>query len=352
MSSRASWLSWIGGDDGANRSGDEVAELRRIVRERDAEIAALAERVQELGDAASRETERARALADRTDELSDLLGEAESACMKLEASLREADLRVAENEVRLTTESGRAEVASKLATTADERYRDVVDRWRNAEQALTKAHHERILAKEHQAELQLALSKAVQEREALRGANQKLQAQLKVAQFDKDDAAAVSSQRLVQVEQRARFAFDELECLGDDAHHLLRLVTESLWLELGDRVTQAVAAARSNVVQDWTTRRFAGCATTEEIVNATSDALSRLRLARFRIEQSAPLVVTVVPLGKGLSGADGIVRFAVAMLVRVVREQLGVELLLSETQVVDDGCRVSFRVASRAGSGG
>src|SRR5690606_28253506 len=106
-------------------------------------------------------------------------------------------LRCAENEVRLTTEAGRAEVASQLATSADERCRGVVQRWRSAERALVRAQHDRTLAKEHQAELQRALTKSVQEREVLRSSNQKLLAQLKVVQHDKEDAAVASSERLI-----------------------------------------------------------------------------------------------------------------------------------------------------------
>src|SRR5690606_7989330 len=160
MSSRAGWLSRMATSERTEREREEVLELRRLLRERDAEIQALSDRVQHLADTASREQGRARALEARADELSELLNEAEAACAKLECSLREADLRCAENEVRLTTEAGRAEVASQLATSADERCRGVVQRWRSAERALVRAQHDRTLAKEHQAELQRALTKS------------------------------------------------------------------------------------------------------------------------------------------------------------------------------------------------
>lgn len=342
MSSRASWLSWIGSSERTEGEEPDVSELRRMLRERDAEIHALTQRVQQLADAADRAQGRALALEERTDELAELLGEAESACAKLESSLREADIRCVENAERLTTESGRAEVASQLAMTADERYRDVVERWRSAERALVRAQQDRTLAKEHQAELQLALSKSVHEREVLRNANQKLQAQLKVAHHDKEDAAVASSQRLVQVEQRARFAFDDLECLGDDAHHLLRLTCEGLWGQLGEGVAAALRDVRSNVVQDWIERRFAECATTEDVVAATSDVLTRLRLARIQLEEHVPLAVTITPLGAGLSGSDAAVRLAVGILQRVVKVRLGVEL--SATVTTDGTYRVCFRV--------
>jgi len=345
MSSRASWLSWIGGSERAEGGEPDVSELRRMLRERDAENHALSQRVQELADAAAREEGRARALEERTDELADLLEEAESACAKLEGSLRAADLRCVENEVRLTTESGRAEVASQLASTADERYRDVVERWRSAERALVRAQQERTLAKEHQTELQLALSKSVHEREVLRTSNQKLQAQLKVAHHDREDAAATSSQRLVQVEHRARFAFDELECLGDDSHHLLRLLCEGLWSQRSEQVASTLRDARSNVVRDWIERRFASCATTEDCVTATSDVLTRLRLARLQLEEHVPLEVSIAPLGEGLSGADAVAHLAVGILERVVKDRLGVEL--SATLTIGDGYRASFRVGAK-----
>lgn len=347
MSSRASWLSWMGGAEPADGEAEpaEVSELRRLLRERDAENQALMQRVQQLAEAAQREQGRARSLEERTDELVELLEEAESACAKLESSLREADLRCAENEMRLTTESGRAEVASQLASSADERYRDIIERWRNTERALVRAQQERTLAKEHQAELQLALTKSVHEREVLRAANQKLQAQLKVAHHDKEDAAVASSQRLVQVEQRARFAFDELECLGDDAHHLLRLLCEGLRAELGAEVGSTLRDVQSNVVQDWLERRFEGCATTEDVVTATSELLTRLRLARLKIEEHVPLAVTIAPLGDGLSGADAVARFAVGLLQRAVKGRLGVEL--SATVASADGYRADFRVEAK-----
>lgn len=345
MSSRANWLSWIGGPERTERDDDDVSELRRLLREREAENHALSQRVHQLADVAERERGRAQALEERTDELADLLGEAEAACAKLESSLRDADLRCAENQVRLTTESGRAEVASQLATTADERYRDVVERWRSTERALVRAQQERTLAKEHQAELQLALGKSVREREVLRATNQKLQAQLNVALHDKEDAAVASSQRLVQVEHRARFAFDELECLGDDTHHLLRLACEGLWSGVGDGVVPTLREARSNAVQDWLQRRFEDCATTEDVVSATSDVLSRLRLARLQLAEHVPLVVKVVPLGAGLSGTDAIVQLAVGVLAHVVKGRLGVEL--SATLTTDDGYAASFRVVGK-----
>lgn len=342
MSSRAGWRNWIGSSERGASEQDEVAELRRSLRERDAEIGALTQQLQQWADAAEREQARARALEERTDELAELLGEAEAACANLESSLRAADLRCAENELRLTTESGRAEVASQLATTADERYRDVVERWRSAERALLRAQQERTLAREHQAELQLALSKSVQEREVLRTANQKLQAQLKVAQHDKEDAAAVSSQRLIQVEQRARFAFDELECLGDDAHHLLRMACEGLWSGLGEQLAQVLLQTRSNAVQDWIGRRFEGCATTQDVVSATSDVLTRLGLARVKLEQQLPLEVSIAPLGQGISDAQGVAHLAVGILQRVVKGRLGVEL--AATWATDNGYRATFRV--------
>lgn len=342
MSSRASWLSWMATSERKEREGDEVLELRRLLRERDAELQVLSERVQELADAASSQQGRARALEDRTDELSALLNEAEAACAKLEGSLREAELRCAENEVRLTTEAGRAEVASQLATSADERYRDVVERWRSTERALVRAQHDRTLAKEHQAELQRALSNSVQEREVLRASNQKLQAQLKVVQHDKEDAAAASTQRLIQVEQRARFAFDELECLGDDAHHLLRAVCDALWSRVGDEVAATLRDGQSNVLRSWVERRFEECATTEDVVRATSELLSRLRLARLHVEQHVPLEVRIVPLGEGLSGADAVVHFAIGMLERAVKGRLGVEL--SATLSTSDGYLAAFRM--------
>jgi hypothetical protein len=176
----------------------------------------------------------------------------------------------------------------------------------------------------------------------LRNANQKLQAQLKVAHHDKEDAAVASSQRLVQVEQRARFVFDELECLGDDAHHLLRLACEGLSKQLGEGVGAVLREVRSNVVQDWIERRFAECATTEDVVVATSDVLTRLRLARIQLEEHVPLAVSIVPLGAGLSGSDAVVRLAVGILQRVVKGKLGVEL--SATLTTGDGYRASFRV--------
>lgn len=349
MSSRASWLSWMGGSERAHDDDPDVAELRRMLRERDAENHALSERVQQLADAAERERGRALNLEERTAELAELLEEAESACVKLESSLREADLRCAENEVRLTTESGRAVVASQLATNADERYRDIIERWRSAERALIRAQQERTLAKEHRAELQLALSKSVQEREVLRATNQKLQARLQVAHHEKEDAAVASSQRLVQVEQRARFAFDEVECLGDDAHHLLRLMADAFWSRLGEDVAPALREVRSNVVQDWIERRFDGCATTEDVVVATSDVLTRLRLARVQLDRHVPLEVTIVPLGEGLSGADAVVRAAVGILQRVVKGRLGVDL--TATLNSGDAYHASFRVDGKVVEG-
>lgn len=345
MNSRAGWLSWIGGSESAGRDDDTVAKLRNLLCERDAEVHALSQRVEQLADAAAREEGRARALAERTDELVELLDEAETACANLENSLREADLRCAANAVRITTESGRAEVASQLATHADDRYRDLVERWRRAERALVRAQQERTLAREHQAELQLALSQSVQERERLRIANQKLQAQLAVADHDKHDAAVASSQRLVQVEQRARFAFDELECLGEDAHHLLRLVGEGLWSSVGARITATLRDGRSNVIQDWIERRFEACSTTEDVVRATSDVLTRLRIARVQLENHVPLEVSIFPLGEGLSCSDALAHLAVGMLERVIKGRLSVEV--SARITTSDGYRATFQVVKK-----
>lgn len=350
MSSRASWLSWLGGSEQTPEGDEPLAQLRGLVAQKEAEIVALSQRVQELGDVAERESARSRLLAERSDELAELLGEAETACARLEESLQRAELRCAEDEVRLCTEAGRAEVASKLAVSADERYREIVERWRNAERALVAARHERTLAKEHQVELQMALSRSVQEREQLRLQNQKLQAQLKVAQIDKEDAAAVSSKRLIQVEQRVRFAFDELECLGDDAHHLLRLAGDGMWQRLADDVPAALGEAKSNVSQDWLRRRFEGCATTQDLVAATSDLLSRLRLARVSLDEQLPLQLKVVPLGEGLSGSDAMVRFAAGVFVRAASGVLGAELAVVATEHRDDGYLVCFKVEGRGSS--
>jgi hypothetical protein len=329
VSSRASWLSWFAGtesDSGAEDPGAELERLRRVVSEHEAEIGTLQERLTESSERASRETLRARELGARVDELSALLNEAENACAKLEASLCHADLRYAEQELKLSTEVGRADVASKLANSADERYRDVLERWRATERALVRAQHERTLAKQHQAELQLALSKAAIDRENLHQANLRLQTQLKVAQLDKDDAAAASSRRLIQAEQRLRFAFDELECFGDDTHHLLRLACDGLWSRLAEDVPAALRGANSNVAQEWLERRFDGCATTSDVVIVVSDVLSRLRLARLELTEHLPLQVSVVPLGEGRSGANAIVRFSIGLLLVAVKARLNVEL--------------------------
>lgn len=329
VSSRATWLSWFAGtepDGGVSEPGAELERLRRVVNEHEVAIATLKERLTESSELAARETLRARELATRVDELSALLSEAESACANLEASLCRADLRCAEQESLLSTEAGRVEVASRLANSADERYRDVLERWRATERALVRAQHERTLAKQHQAELQLALSKAAIDRENLHQANLRLQTQLKVAQLDKDDAAEASSRRLIQVEQRLRFAFDELECFGDDTHHLLRLACDGLWSRLAEDVPRALRSVNSNVAQDWLTRRFDGCATTSDVVIVVSDVLSRLRLARLELTEHLPLQVSVVPLGEGRSGANAIVRFAMGLLSVAVKARLGVEL--------------------------
>src|SRR5690606_15594320 len=154
-----------------------------------------------------------------------------------------------------------------------------------------------------------------------------------------------SSERLIQVEQRARFAFDELECLGDDAHHLLRLVCDGLWSRVGDEVAATLRDGHSNVFREWVGRRFEDCATTEDVVRATSELLSRLRLARLQVVQHVPLEVRIAPLGEGLSGADAVVHLAIGMLERVVKARLGVEL--SATLSTSDGYRATFRMDKR-----
>jgi hypothetical protein len=348
MSSRANWLSWIGGGEREGAPIDEVDRMRQLLQEKEAQIAALSRRVEDLADTASRETARANEFAERSNELAQLLGEAESACAKLEESLCRADLRSAENEVRMCTEAGRADVASKLASSADERYRDVVQRWRDAEKLLVRTQHERTLAKQHQTELQMALSKAAQDRQLLQTTNQKLQAQLKVALFDKEDAAAVSGQRLIQVEQRVRFAFDELECLGDDAHHLLRLVCDGMWARAGEDMFAAMRDAKSNVVREWVERRFAGCATTQDVLATASDLLVRLRLARLEVIEHVPLEVRVVPLGEGRSGADAIVGFTLGLLTQAALVMLRVKLSATVNGPDGQGYRVSLSVECRS----
>lgn len=348
MNPRANWLNWLGAGEREGAAGSEVDRLRHLLREKDAEVAALTQRVGELAELATSETARANEFAERSDELAELLGEAESACAKLEESLCRADLRSAENEVRLSTEAGRADVASKLASSADERYREVVQRWRDAEKMLVRTQHERTLAKQHQAELQMALSKAAQDREQLHLANQKLQAQLKVALFDKEDAVTISGQRLIQVEQRVKFAFDELECLGDDAHHLLRVACDGMWASVGEDMSNALRDAKSNVVRDWVARRFVGCATTQDVLVTASDLLCRLRLARLELIEHVPLEVRVVPLGEGRSGADAVVRFALGLLTQAAQVALGVQLTATVKGHATDGYRVSLTATGRS----
>lgn len=340
---------WSGSSAATERGGDqeEVARLRRVLSERNDEVAALTARVTELAETASRETTRAREFAKRTKELADLLDEAEAACARLEASLCRADLRCAENELRLATDVSRADTGSKLAESASERYREVVERWRDTEKRLVRAQQERTLAKQHQVELQMALNKAVQEREQLSKHNQKLQARLNVALLDKDDAVAASSQRLIQVEQRVRFAFDELECLGDDTHHLLRLASEGMWSALKDDVPRTMRTTKSNVVQEWISTRFGECATTQDVVVTASCLLSRLRLARLEIVEQVPLRLEVVPLGEGRSGSDATVRFAVGLLTRAIQWRLGVDLVAAISDAGDDVYRVSLNVEGR-----
>jgi hypothetical protein len=250
----------------------------------------------------------------------------------------------------LSTEASRAHIGSKLVESSNERYREVVERWRDTEKMLVRAQQERTLAKQHQVELQMALTKAVQEREQLAKLNQKLQAQLNVALIDKEEMVSASSQRLIQVEQRVRFAFDELECLGEDTHHLLRLASEGMWSALKDDVPRVIRMAKSNVVQEWITTRFSDCATTQDVVVTASFLLSRLRLARLEIVESVPLQIEVVPLGEGRSGSDATVRFAVGVLTRAVESRLGVALAATITSTEEDVYRVLLNVEGRPAS--